>query len=76
MNTTKITTRQAADFLNVSHAYVIKIIESGEIPFHRDGTELMVSAHDLCAFHKKQSEKSEQALQDLAKEAQELDLGY
>ncbi|MFW7382162.1 MAG: helix-turn-helix domain-containing protein [Oligoflexus sp.] len=70
------TTQEAADFLNVSRPYVVKLLEKGEIPFVKIGKHRRVKATDLFDYAKKQNLQTEQSLEELAKTAQDLDMGY
>lgn len=72
----EFTTQEAADILNVSRPFIIKVLESGEIPFYKIGTHRRIRAKDLMSFKKKLKEKSENALDELSKMAQEDKLGY
>lgn len=72
----ELTTRQAADFLNVSRPHVVKLLEQKKIPFHKVGTHRRIRFSDLEAFKQAHEAARRQALEELAAEAQEMGMGY
>lgn len=72
----ELTTQQAADMLNVSRPHLVKLLESGKLPYHRTGKHRRVRFNDLMTYKQARDEKSTQALDALASQAQELGLGY
>lgn len=72
----ELTTQEAADLLNVSRPHLVKLLEDGQLPFRRTGKHRRVLFADLMRFKAAREEHSERALQALARQAQELKLGY
>ena len=72
----ELTTQQAADILNVSRPYLNKILDLGEIAHRKVGRNRRIKFSDLMEYKKSQEQKSKAALQELADQAQELDMGY
>jgi excisionase family DNA binding protein len=72
----ELTTRQAAEYLNVSRPHVVKLIEDGRIPHHKVGTHRRIRFADVETFKAAQEARRRTALDDLAAEAQELGMGY
>ena len=72
----ELTTQEAADYLNVSRPYLIRLLEKAEIAHHMVGTHRRVKFSDLQAYRKASDEKRKQAMQELADQAQEMDMGY
>jgi excisionase family DNA binding protein len=72
----ELTTQEAAAFLNVSRPFVIKEIEAGKIPHRKVGRHRRVTFTDLVKYQRASQAASDQALQDLTDQAQQLGLGY
>lgn len=72
----ELTTQQAADLLGVSRPYFVKLLEAKAIPHHRVGSRRRVKFEHLIAYLGKMKGESNEALAALAKQSQELGMGY
>lgn len=72
----ELTTQEAADMLNVSRPHLVKLLEEGALPFHRAGKHRRVRFAELMQFKAQRDQASEDAMAALAKQAQELGMGY
>lgn len=72
----ELTTQEAADMLNVSRPHFVKLLEDGALPHHKTGKHRRVRFADLMKFKTSRDEASERAMQELAQQAQELNMGY
>ena len=72
----ELTTQEAADLLNVSRPFLIKLLDEGSIPHRKVGTHRRVQRADVLVYRDAMYQASEVALQELADQAQELGLGY
>ena len=72
----ELTTLQAAEALNVSHSYLVSLLEEGLIPFRKVAAGCLVLSNDLMAYKSAEDAKRLDALNELTRQAQELGLGY
>ena len=72
----ELTTVQAADVLNVSRPFLIKLLDQKAIPHRKVGKHRRIRMEDVMAYKNAIDREREQVLEQLTEEAQAHDLGY
>ena len=72
----ELTTVQAADLLNVSRPYLIKLLDDKAIPHRMVGKHRRIRVDDVMAYKDAIDREREEILDQLTREAQEQGLGY
>ena len=72
----ELTTVQAADVLNVSRPFLIKLLDENAIPHRKVGKHRRVRTEDVMAYKEAIDREREHVLDQLTRDAQEKGLGY
>jgi excisionase family DNA binding protein len=70
----ELTTQEAADYLNVSRPYVVKLIETGMLPARNVGTRRRIAFQDLVRFDDADRKRRRAALNEVSQLDQDLGL--
>jgi excisionase family DNA binding protein len=70
----RLTTQQAADLLGISRPTLVKLLESGRIPFDVPGRHRRIRLTDLLTFQEVSRAERQQTLRDLTADAQDMEL--
>ncbi len=68
----ELSTQSAADLLNVSRPYLIKLLESGKIPFHLVGTHRRIEFEDLMEYRRKRDLQRREKLDEITRLSEEF----
>ena len=68
----RLTTQEAADLLGISRPTLIKLLETGKIPFETPNRHRRIRLLDLLSYQDVRHVEREQALRELAQEAQDF----
>ncbi|HEU0002368.1 MAG TPA: helix-turn-helix domain-containing protein [Ktedonobacteraceae bacterium] len=70
----EVTTQEAANILNVSRPYLVKLLEQGDIPFIKVGVHRRISLDDLMEYKERRDTERDKALAELTQLSQDLGL--
>jgi len=72
----QLTTQQAAEILGVSRPFLVKELQGGNLPFHMVGTHRRIFFKDLMSYKDASLRMHNDAMNELTRQAQELNMGY
>jgi excisionase family DNA binding protein len=72
----ELTTVQAAEVLNVSRPFLIKLLDEGAIPHRKVGRHRRLRFEDVMSYKERIDRDREAVLDQLTAEAQANDMGY
>jgi len=70
----ELTTQEAADILNVSRPFLVKLLDSKEVPYVKTGTHRRIRFSDLMKFKRIRDARRREGLTRLTQLSQELGL--
>ncbi len=72
----ELTSVQAADILNVSRPFLVKLLDQKAIPHRKVGRHRRIRMEDVVAYKDAIDRERERVLEQLTREAQAQDMGY
>jgi excisionase family DNA binding protein len=68
----EVTTQQAADLLNVSRQYLVRLLDERRIPFRKTGKHRRLRVEDVLAFKEQRDKDRRAGLRELSRLTQEF----
>lgn len=68
----ELTTQQAADMLNVSRQYLVRLLDEGRIPFTKTGKHRRLRIEDVLEFKEQRDRERKTGLDELTRLSEEL----
>lgn len=72
----EVSPQEAAGLLNVSRPFAARLFDEGAIPSRKVGTHRRALTRDVLAYRQREKEARLKVLDELAAEAQQLNMGY
>lgn len=71
-----LTTNEAAELINVSRPYLVRLLKEKRIPYEMVGTHRRVRLGDALTFRQQREKQRHDALQNLVRQSEKLGLPY
>jgi excisionase family DNA binding protein len=68
----ELTTQQAANLLNVSRQYLVRLLDEGRIPFRKTGKHRRLRTEDVLSFKEERDRNRRAGLRELSQMTQEF----
>lgn len=68
----EVTTQQAADLLNVSRQYLVRLLDEGRIPFRKTGKHRRLRVEDVLSFKATRDKDRRAGLRELSRMSEEF----
>lgn len=72
----ELTTKEAADILNFSRPFLVRMLDRGDIPFHRVGTHRRLNVEDVLAYRELRAARRREKLRELTELSEQVEGGY
>ncbi|WP_281347740.1 excisionase family DNA-binding protein [Marinobacter changyiensis] len=72
----EISTQDAGNLLNVSRPFLVRLLESGDIPFRKVGAHRRVKLQDVLSYKEQLDSQRHATLDELAQLSQDDGMGY
>lgn len=69
-----LTTQEAADMLDVSRPYMVKLLKEEKIPYTEVGSHRRIHINDLLQYEARRQEEQKKALEEMVRISEELGL--
>jgi excisionase family DNA binding protein len=68
----ELTTQQAADLLNISRQYLVRLLDEGKVPYTRTGKHRRLRFEDVLTFKQTRDREREESLDELTRLSEEF----
>ncbi len=72
----ELTSKEAADILGVSRPFLVRLLDRGEIPYHRVGTHRRLRVEDVLAYRELRAKRRREHLRTLTELSEQVEGGY